>query len=65
MEKTSSINLPIHPTKDSRKQNKTKQNKTPKQERYLHQRKEKTLSISQQIQKERTTSTQSHLQKQT
>jgi hypothetical protein len=43
------------PTEDPRR-------KTPTQGRYLHQRKDKILSISQQGQKERTTSTESHLQ---
>ena len=38
--------------------------KTPTQGRHMHQRKEKILSISQQSQKERTTSTNVHLQKQ-
>jgi hypothetical protein len=37
--------------------------KIPTQGSYLHQRKNKILSISQQGQKETTTSTQSHLQK--
>ena len=38
--------------------------KAPTQGRDLHQRKDKILSISQQILKERATSTKSHLQKQ-
>ena len=39
--------------------------KTPTQGRYLHQRNDKMLSISQQSRKQGATSTKSHLQKQT
>jgi hypothetical protein len=47
---SNSIYLPTQPYRGSQK-------KIPIQGRYLHQRKDKILSISQQSQKERTTST--------